>query len=143
MGWQTGSGWQGVAVIPGTLTVGDSVVVSSATQSGTAAFQAGNFDFNVGAAYGSSTATAPVYGAGVMGNILGATLTATQNILAGVIGKYTITSTNASVLGKAGVIGEVGDLSDSADAAVLAVLGGDTGTRSEEHTSELQSQSNL
>src|SRR3990167_9128996 len=63
-----------------------------------------------------------------MGNILGATLTATQNILAGVIGKYTITSTNASVLGKAGVIGEVGELSDSADAAVLAVLGGDTGT---------------
>src|SRR3990167_9245100 len=63
-----------------------------------------------------------------MGNILGATLTATQNILAGVIGKYTITSTNASVLGKAGVIGEVGDASDSADAAVLAVLGGDTTT---------------
>ena len=128
MGWATGSGWQGFTVVPGTLTVGDSVVVSSSTQAGSAAFQAGNFDFNVGAAYGSSTATAPVYGAGVMGNILGATLTATQNILAGVIGKYTITSTNASVLGKAGVIGEVGDASDSADAAVLAVLGGDTTT---------------
>ena len=120
MGWQTGSGWQGTAVVPGTLTVGDSVVVSSATQSGSAAFQAGNFDFNVGAAYGSSTATAPVYGAGVMGNIIGSALTATQNILAGVIGKYDLTSTNSSVLGKAGVIGQVGNLANSADAAVLA-----------------------
>ena len=128
MGWATGSGWQGTAVVPGTLTVGDSVVVSSATQSGSAAFQAGNFDFNVGAAYGSSTATAPVYGAGVMGNIIGSALTATQNILAGVIGKYDVTTSNASVLGKAGVIGQVGNQANSADAAVLALLGGDTGT---------------
>lgn len=127
MGWATGSGWQGTAVVPGTLKVGDAVVVSSATQSGSAAFQAGDFDFNVGAGYGSSTATAPVYGAGVMGNIIGSALTATQNILAGVIGKYDITSTNASVLGKAGVIGQVGDLANSADAAFLAILGGDTG----------------
>ena len=103
MGWATGSGWQGTAVVPGTLTVGDTVVVSSSTQSGSAAFQAGNFDFNVGAGYGSSTATAPVYGAGVMGNILGANLTLAENILAGVIGKYDITGTNASTKGKAAV----------------------------------------
>ena len=128
MGWATGSGWQGTAVVPGTLTVGDTVVVSSSTQSGSAAFQAGNFDFNVGAGYGSSTATAPVYGAGVMGNILGANLTLAENILAGVIGKYDITGTNASTKGKAAVIGTIGDQASSADAAFLAILGGDTGT---------------
>lgn len=96
------------------------------SQSGTTSVQAVAGDLTLAAGYGTSISTAPVYAAGVMGNVLGSNLTASQNMIAGVIGKYDITGTNASVLFKAGIAGEVGDNADSADAAVMAVLGGDT-----------------
>ena len=93
------------------------------SQSGTTSVQSVAGDLTLAAGYGSSTATAPVYAAGVMGNAIStANMTATQNIIAGVIGKYDLTGTNSSVLPKAGVIGEVGDNADTANAAVMAVL---------------------
>lgn len=98
-----------------------------------AAKQAVEGDLSLAAAAGSSTANAPVYLGGVMGNLIrSGNLTATANINAGVIGKYDITGTNASTYAKAGVIGEVGGsiagaISQSSDGAFVAVLGGDAG----------------
>src|SRR3990167_2543547 len=89
------------------------------SQSGTASVQAVAGDLTLAAGYGSSTATAPVYGAAMMGHVTGAALTSTANIIAGVIGKYSITSTNASTLPKAGLYGEI-EGGSSADAAVMA-----------------------
>lgn len=84
-------------------------------------------DLTLAAGYGSSTSTAPVYAAAVMGNVLGsATMTATANIIAGVIGKYSHTGTSSSTYMSAAVMGEIGDGVTAARAAVLAVMGGDT-----------------
>lgn len=75
-----------------------------------------------GAAGGTST-----YHAGVMGNFMGAALTNTNaTIHAGTIGKYSVTTSDALVGPKAGLVGEAE--TSVANAAVLAVLGGDTGT---------------
>lgn len=103
-------------------------VFAPGTQSGTTSVQALAGDLTVAAGYGSSTATAPVYAAGVMGNLISTTnMTATQNILGGVIGKYDLTGTNSSVMPKAAVIAELGDTSTTANGAVMAVIGGDSG----------------
>lgn len=75
-----------------------------------------------GAAGGTST-----YHAGVMGNFLGDTLTnANATIHAGTIGKYSVTTSDALVGPKAGLVGEAE--TSVANSAVMAVLGGDTGT---------------
>ena len=90
-------------------------------------------DLNVAAGAGTSTALDSAYLAGVMGNvILDGNMTDTENIVAGVVGKYDITGTNASVYPKAGVVAEVGgskqgQTASSADGAFVAVLGGDSG----------------
>ena len=80
---------------------------------------------------GGSTATTPRYLVGVMGNVLEETLasglTATANMIAGVIGKNDIQGAISSTWPSAGVVGEVGDKS-VATYAVLAVMGGDTGS---------------
>ena len=75
-----------------------------------------------GAAGGTSS-----YHAGVMGNFLGDTLTNTNaTIHAGTIGKYSVTTSDALVGPKAGLVGEAE--TSVANSAVMAVLGGDTGT---------------
>jgi len=126
LSWHNGTSASTIATLINTP------VFAPATQSGTGSVQAAAGDLTLGAGYGSSTATAPVYAAGLMGNVLGTNLTATANILGGVIGKYDISGTNASTYPKAGVIGEIGDrdlasAAGSADAAIMAVLGGDLG----------------
>ena len=85
------------------------------------------------AGVGSSTSTTPRYLAGIMGEVFqGATvdaaainLTATANVIAGVIGKYSHKGTNASTYMGAAVRAEIGNGVTAARAAVLAVLGGD------------------
>lgn len=82
---------------------------------------AGDLNY-VGAAGGTGT-----YHAGVMGNFLGDTLTnANATIHAGTIGKYSVTTSDALVGPKAGLVGEAE--TSVANAAVMAVLGGDTAT---------------
>ena len=67
------------------------------------------------------------YHAGVMGNFMGDTLSNTNaTIHAGTIGKYSVTTSDALVGPKAGLVGEAE--TSVANSAVMAVLGGDTGT---------------
>lgn len=111
-----------------TLVFGEDLQMSSAEQTGTSSFQTVEADMNIGAAFGTNTATAPVYGAGVMGNLVGTGgASKTANILAGVIGKIDLTGTIASTYPVAAVLGEIGNTVTGADAAFVAVLGGDTG----------------
>jgi hypothetical protein len=92
----------------------------------TGSFQPIAADLTLDAAAGTSEVGDSAYKAPVMGNILGSALTKTKNIIAGIIGKYSIESTNASTYPKAGVIGEIGDATTTADGAFVAVLGGDS-----------------
>ena len=98
---------------------------------GTGSLQPVYGDLKLITAAGSSTAATPAYLAGVMGNVMESTaasgLTATKNILAGVVGKNDVQGTISSTYPSAGVIGELGDKS-SATYAILAVFGGDTGS---------------
>lgn len=121
MGWERGAGWQGVSYVGTTLTV------NPGTMSDTSSVQAVMADMTLAAAFGSSTAATPAYGAAVMGNLLStATLSATKNILAGVIGKADMTGTISSHYPAAAVIGEIGDKANGVKAAVLAAMGGDS-----------------
>ena len=98
---------------------------------GTRSFQAIWADFAPAATFGSSTNATPAYGAAVMGNITGsAAVAGTDNILAGVIGKWDLTGTISATYAGAAVRGEIGNNSTSARAAILAVMGGDTATSS-------------
>lgn len=91
-------------------------------------------DLGLAAAAGSSSSTK--YLAAIMGNITTGTsttnvnLSGTQNIVAGVIGKYDHVGTNASTYPSAAIIAELGDGSTAARSAILAVMGGDTATSS-------------
>ena len=95
-------------------------------------FQGLAVDFRPTAAFGSSTNASPVYGGAIMGNfITAASITATDNMLFGVCGKWDDTGTNSATYGGAAVRAEIGDNSTSARAAFLAVMGGDSpGTES-------------
>ncbi len=114
----------GATTVTGLLTASGGIesAVTRATGA-TGSFQnlAGDLTYQ-GAAGGTST-----YHAGVMGNFLGDTLTNTNaTIHAGTIGKYSVTTSDALVGPKAGLVGEAE--TSVANAAIMAVLGGDTGT---------------
>ena len=101
------------------------------------AMQAIGGNLGLAAAVGSSTSTAPVYLAGGMFEVFGAAavetvvnLSATANIIAALIGKYSHRGTNASTYMGAAIRGEIGDRTTAARAAFLAVMGGDLGTAS-------------
>ena len=81
----------------------------------------------IAAGYGSSTITDPAAAYGLRASINGASLTGTSNYLAGAVGAYNITGTNASTFPKAGILGLIGDTTVTADAAVMAYLDGDGG----------------
>ena len=89
-------------------------------------------DLGLAAGAGSSTAGSPGYMAAIMGNVIvgspgsAVNLTATHNIVAGVIGKYDHVGTNASGYFGAAMLAEIGDGATAARAAVLAVMGGDS-----------------
>ena len=126
--------------IASTVTTGTRVTISqadgyveanSASYGGVAARQAVSGDLNLAAGAGTSVATDHAYLAGVMGNaIRTGNLTATKNTVAGVVGKYDITGTNASTYPGAAIKAEIGDNSTSAIYAVLAAIGGDTAASS-------------
>ena len=95
--------------------------------------QAVSGDANLAAAVGTSTGNQHRTYAGVMGNVARTgNLSATSNTIAGVVGRYIITGTNAGNYPKAGVVGEIwgavaGQTAAAADGAFVAVLGGDEG----------------
>lgn len=95
----------------------------------TASYQPVAGDLNLTATAGSSTAATPAYLAGVMGNVIpgSVNLSATDNIIAGVVGKIDHTGTNASKYPSAGVIAEIGDKAANVDGAFIAAFGGDSG----------------
>ena len=103
---------------------------STASYADAASEQAISGDLNVAAGAGTSTAGASAYLAGVMGNVLGANLTDTNNIVAGLVGKYDVTGTNASNYPSGGVVGEIGNNTTTADGSVIAAMGGDLNTSS-------------
>src|SRR3990167_2448564 len=63
--WHDGTSAKTVAYLDGAQTF------DPGSQSGAASVQALAGDLNIAAGYGTDTATAPVYGAGVMGNLIG------------------------------------------------------------------------
>lgn len=83
-------------------------------------------DLTVAAAVGTSEEGDSDYIAPVMGNIIGATLTKVHNVLAGLIGKLSITGTRASTYPVAAIVAEVGDGVSECDGGVVAVIGGDS-----------------
>ena len=105
-----------------TLYAGAESAVTRATGA-TGSFQNFAGDLTYQGAAGSTSG----YHAGVMGNFLGDTLTnANATIHAGTIGKYSVTTSDALVGPKAGLVGEAE--TSVANSAVMAVLGGDSGT---------------
>lgn len=113
----------GESTLEATLT-GDEPIEIVDSDSSTGSHQTIAGDLNLTATAGRDTSA---YKAAIMGNVIGSALTKLGNIVAGIIGKYSIESTNASNYPKAGVIGEVGDSTTTADGAFVAVLGGDSG----------------
>jgi hypothetical protein len=81
----------------------------------------------IGSTFGSNTKTDPAAAYGIRGMISGSDLVKTSNYLAGVVGVYNVTGTNASTFPKAGVTGFIADTTVTADAAVMAYLDGDGG----------------
>lgn len=83
-------------------------------------------DLNLDPAAGTSDVGDSAYLAPIMGNVIGDLLTKTKNIIAGLIGKFSVTGARASTYPLGGVVGEIGDGVTEADGAVIAVLGGDS-----------------
>ena len=81
---------------------------------------------------GSSTSASPAYLGPIMGNFRSSqNLSATRNILFGVLGKYDHTGTSSSSYPGGPVIAEIGDNTTAATSAFQAVMGGDSeGTES-------------
>lgn len=107
-----------------TLTQGP--LVDSVDYSGAGSFQPVAIDLNVGADVGSDIGTNPKIIGAMMGNIIGSDLENDSNYLAGVIGAYAVTGTQASDYPTAGVMG-IAFQSAEVDAIVLADLDGDDG----------------
>ena len=81
-------------------------------------------DLNLAAAAGTSASGDTSFLAGVMGNIIGSALSKTHNFVAGLIGAYSVDTSNASDLPSGGVLGILMDGTQGADGAVVAVLDG-------------------
>lgn len=105
---------------------GGSVTYSPAEYSDDGSFQPIGPDLNLDPAAGTSEVGDSAYLATIMGNTFGDALTKTKNIIAGVIGKLSVTGARASTYPVAGVIAEVGDGVTEADGGFVAVLGGDS-----------------
>lgn len=94
--------------------------------SGTGSRQAVEADLESAAAAGTSDEGDSAYIGGVMGNALGAALTKTHNIIAGVIGKLSVSGARATTYPLAAVYAEIGEDSEHADAGVVSAIGGDS-----------------
>lgn len=106
------------------IQAGDSITYSSEEYAGTGSFQPIGPDLNLDPDAGSSTD--PKYIAVIMGNIIGDALSKTKTYIGALIGKLSITGTNASSYPRAAVIAEVGDGVTAADGGFVSVLGGDS-----------------
>lgn len=100
--------------------------VATVEYGGEGSFQSFAGDLILSPGAGTSGVGDTSFLAGMMGNILGANLTDTHNYIAGVIGAYNITGTNASTYQKAGVLGLIGDGTITADGAFIAIIDGDS-----------------
>lgn len=102
------------------------ITTSEGPYTGTGSRQAVEADLELAAAAGTSDEGDSAYIAPVMGNLLGATLTKVHNVLAGLIGKFSITGSRSTTYPAAAVIGEVGDGVSECDGGFVAVIGGDS-----------------
>lgn len=125
----TGQFFMSAANLAGAATqiaAGQSLTYSSTEYNTAGSFQPIGVDLNLGTAAGTSAVGDSDYLSPIMGNIVGAALTKTKNIIAGIIGKLSVTGVRASTYPVAGVIGEVGDGVTESDGAFVAVIGGDS-----------------
>lgn len=99
---------------------------ADATYAGSASFQPVASDLTLEAAAGKNSPNS-AFLAAIMGNLHGADLTKTGNILAGTIGEDSVTGTQATLFAKGGVIGIIADGVSASDGAVVALLDGDDG----------------
>lgn len=90
--------------------------------------QASGAKIIIDATFGSDVFTDPSSAFGLRGYVQGANLAQLYSTLAGVVGVYSVTGTNASVLPKCGLLGIVGDTTTTADAAIMAYMDGDGGS---------------
>lgn len=104
------------------------LIESLATYNSAGSRQNAAVDITLGASAGTSDSGDTDYLGAIMGNVLGANLTKTNNIIGGVIGAYNITGTQASTHPSGAVVAEVGDSTTTSDGAVVAYIGGDSGT---------------
>lgn len=94
---------------------------------GAHSFQMLAADLTLEAGSGSSAGDNPKFLAAIMGNIIGATLTADANYLGGVIGAYSVTGTKATTYPAGAVLAQISDSVTEADGAVVAYIDGDSG----------------
>lgn len=104
---------------------GSVLIEAESAYSGTDSFQPVAADLEVSAAGGSSDGGDPSFIAPIMGNLLGADLTADANYLGGVIGAYSVTGTKATTYPAGAVLAQITDGVTEADGAVVAYIDGD------------------
>lgn len=103
----------------------DKALVASHTYSGQDhSFQPVAIDLELAAAAGSNTGTNPKFLAPIMGNVLGDTLARIANYIGGLIGAYSITTSNASEYPTGAVLGVLMDGAQDADSIIHAHIDG-------------------
>lgn len=103
---------------------GDGKIEFSQTDNTAGSRQVIAADLELGVNAGTSEVGDTDFKAPFMGNALGANLTKLYNYIGGILGWYSITGTNASVLPKGGIVGGIADGSTTADGAVVAHMDG-------------------
>lgn len=94
--------------------------------SGSSSFQVLGPDLNLDSAAGKDAVDGTAYLAAMMGNVIGDTLSKTGNYIGGVIGAYSITTSNASTYPSGAVLAQITDDAKDADGAVVAYIDGDS-----------------
>ena len=125
----TAVGAKTLATVHGALgnVTANSIVISRTLTANTGSNTTLRVTGTIESTFGSNTKTDPAAAYGIRGTISGSNLTKTSNYMAGVLGVYNITGTNASTFPRAGVTGFIADTTVTADAAVMAYLDGDGG----------------
>jgi len=111
----------GATVVDG-LTASDCITTSMAIATDVTAI-ANYVSLTVSDAHGGA---APTYAIGVYSKIIAADYAGTDVYMAGVVGLYSITGTNASIYPVGAVFGWIADNTTTADGAFVALLDGDT-----------------
>jgi len=78
---------------------------------------------------GTHGETYPTYGIGMYGKISATDYSGTGTYMAGAVGMYNVSGTNASDYPSAGVIGWIADSTTTADGAFIALLDGNSGAK--------------